>query len=143
MVGRLDRNGNFTGRDLVYMYPDHETALLGTWVRGRMVSSTPAMITAVTREENMMRLELRKISTSCYSYDPASRHVISRQPLLSDPYETRLVTVSACKASAKKNVLTKPSVENNQFTRKEVEKIDIMKQKENQRTEKEEKEEDT
>ena len=43
----------------------------------------------------------------------------------------------------KKNVLTKPSVENNQFTRKEVEKIDIMKQKENQRTEKEEKEEDT
>ena len=30
----------------------------------------------------------------------------------------------------KKNVLTKPSVENNQFTRKEVEKIDIMKQKE-------------
>ena len=102
MVGRLDSNGNFTGRDLVYMYPDHETALLGTWVRGRMVSSNPAIITAVTREENMMRLELRKISTSSYSYDPSSRHVISRQPLLSDPYETRLVTVSACKASAKK-----------------------------------------
>ena len=37
LVGNLDINGNFTGGELAYIYPDHTTALVGTFIRGKEI----------------------------------------------------------------------------------------------------------
>ena len=101
LVGRLDQFGDFSGRDLAFVFPDLRTALYGTFRRGRMVSAVTARVRNLVRRDNMVSLIFSTESTSSYTWDPATRDSISCRPLLQDPYELVHVRVGQCKDPSK------------------------------------------
>ena len=100
-MGRLDQFGDFSGRDLAFLFPDLRTALYGTFRRGRMVSALAARVSSLVRRDNIMGLAFTTQSTSSYSWDPATRDCISSRPLLQDPYEMVSSRVGQCKDPSK------------------------------------------
>ena len=96
-MGELDKFGNFSGSDLAFLYPDLKTALCGIFSSGRMVTAGPAVVQSATERNNIFCLQFKRLPGSGYNYDVATGHVISKRPLLRDPYEEEHVIVAKCK----------------------------------------------
>ena len=47
MVGRVDEDGELTGGDLAYIYPDLTTALVGNFKKGELVSGQVSSLVSV------------------------------------------------------------------------------------------------
>ena len=47
MVGRVDEDGELTGPDLAYIYPDLTTVLVGTFKKGELVSGQVSSLVSV------------------------------------------------------------------------------------------------
>ncbi|XP_059095447.1 histone-lysine N-methyltransferase SETD7-like [Tigriopus californicus] len=97
LVGEADITGNLIGDDIAFLYPDHQTALLGTFVREKMCMAQIAFIQMVTVRHEMCQLKFTKPRGPLYIYDPGTLTRISTEPLLPDPYETQHVYVRASK----------------------------------------------
>ena len=51
VVGEVDCEGRLTGDNIVYIYPDYETVLMGTFTDGVMVEAREAMVVAVKEND--------------------------------------------------------------------------------------------
>ena len=47
MVGRVDEDGELTGGDLAYIYPDLTTALVGNFKKGELISGQVSSLVSV------------------------------------------------------------------------------------------------
>lgn len=97
LVGEADVRGNLIGDDIAFLYPDHQTALVGTFVREKMCMAQIAFIQMVTVRHEMCQLKFTKPRGPLYNFDPGTLTRISTEPLLPDPYETQHVYVRASK----------------------------------------------
>ncbi len=95
--GRVDAEGQLTGDDVAFVYPDGETALVGSFERGVMREAREATVTSVECD----RGGIPKINyefapgeeASLFSYDPPSNDSFGQSPLLRDPLDKKNVEV--------------------------------------------------
>ena len=97
IYGPVDENGRPSGKDVIFIYPDFQTALVGTFEGGVMISAVEGEIAGVIcLESGILEPRVQIIEDKrdvVYSYDPSSSEQISSQPLLRDPYESKRVEI--------------------------------------------------
>eukprot|EP00088_Acartia_fossae_P044428 TRINITY_DN4716_c0_g1_i9.p1 TRINITY_DN4716_c0_g1~~TRINITY_DN4716_c0_g1_i9.p1 ORF type:complete len:266 (+),score=51.09 TRINITY_DN4716_c0_g1_i9:36-833(+) len=54
LVGCLDNKGKFTGEEIAYLYPDLETAILGKFEDGVLISGQPARVVSNTFDKDVL-----------------------------------------------------------------------------------------
>ena len=89
----------FQGNNIVFVYPDLATVLVGQFYNGIMISASPAEIKATRCNNGLKEIETSatKKSTSMYTYLKPTPHIITNQPTLEDPLELKNVFVSMSK----------------------------------------------
>ena len=92
---------------MAFLYPDLQTALLGSFENGRMVAALPTRLTDLVLDpETQIFTPVFAASTSntgvdlpLLKYSISTRTFIADQPLVPDPYETELVEVKQSQVS--------------------------------------------
>ena len=92
---------------MAFLYPDLQTALLGSFENGRMVAALPTRLTDLVLDpETQIFTPVFAASTSntgvdlpVLKYSISTRTFIADQPLVPDPYETELVEVKQSQVS--------------------------------------------
>ena len=94
LVGEADAaTGALTGDGVGFLFPDRQTALVGRFEDGVMVSAQTCFIQLVSVRNCICHLKFTQPRGPVYDFDPGDRDVICRRPLLPDPYESRHVYV--------------------------------------------------
>jgi len=92
LFGVVDKNGAFSGRNIIYGYPDGKTFLKGVFKDGQMVRACEAYYQGHGAVKNPYSYV--KVNTSLhYKWDSSTYSCISSNPLLEDPYEQKRVYV--------------------------------------------------
>ncbi|XP_012689857.2 histone-lysine N-methyltransferase SETD7 isoform X1 [Clupea harengus] len=90
VVGEVNDEGEMTGNHVAYVYPDGQTALLGSFVDGELIEARLASL--MLQENGRPHLELVDDRT-VYSFDKSTSTCIANFRLLPDPYESQHVFV--------------------------------------------------
>jgi len=93
LVGCQDSTGNFTGEDIAFIYPDLETALVGKFEKGILVSAKPARVLSTELKNGVLIPTFHITSEKIYQRWISTSQDIACPPHLSDPYESSLVQV--------------------------------------------------
>ena len=96
LVGEVDTNGDMSGDDIAYIYPDFRTAIRGQFMDGEMISGQECrVISGVISDDGSFTIPIFSdfVNDVIYKHDPASHLVISSDPLLRDPWEATMVEV--------------------------------------------------
>ena len=93
IVGKVDKAGKMTGKNIAYIYPDYTTALVGEFIDGVMVTAQETVVADVTEdaagikqpilgtpEGHVHVRQVRSLDSELF-LDPTTR----------DPYESKLV----------------------------------------------------
>ena len=96
----MDHQGDLTGNDIVYAYPDFTTLLVGKFTKSVMISAKQSVLRDI-RFSKISKIpyllyDFQALSSSKHSYslDVSNKKVISHDPLLQDPYEKQMVYVA-------------------------------------------------
>ena len=92
----MEENGEMTGDNMVYLYPDMFTAMVGRFVKGKMVMAREGRVAAVRCRNNMMEIKyavVRSRKKDVFTYEGAKRSRMSSKPTLMDPYERRNIRI--------------------------------------------------
>ncbi|XP_061408422.1 histone-lysine N-methyltransferase SETD7 isoform X1 [Lethenteron reissneri] len=92
LVGEVNSDGEMTGDQVAYVYPDGRTAFYGRFSDGEMISAQPAIILGLDKNEKP-RFEVDKGAGPILCLDKSTSTVISSQPLCADLYEKDRVCV--------------------------------------------------
>ena len=77
MVGQVDPDGHLTGPYLAYLYPDHQTALVGQFCGGVMVAGREKVVVGVREDSAGVKVpvfershsdHLHRRQIGCYDY---------------------------------------------------------------------------
>ncbi|TRY68614.1 hypothetical protein TCAL_03221 [Tigriopus californicus] len=91
-VGTSNAYGRVTGNDVIYMYPDFHTALVGKWSNECMKEAYCATVVGLDIKDGFPYPILGTPDKSVsYKVDVSGYSTISTTPLLPDPYETKFV----------------------------------------------------
>ena len=94
LVGPVDQQGDFTGDNIAYLYPDLSTAILGQFYRGQLVRGQAATVSGVSFLAGVL---WPRLTVSCeeseYSFWPSSSSHIFSPRHLRDPLEQQLLEV--------------------------------------------------
>eukprot|EP00794_Sanderia_malayensis_P007172 gene7172-7978_t len=74
LYGEVDEYGSLSGENITYVYPDEDTALNGTFKDSEMVEA---------------KLMEKGFKTITFTRDVSTRCLLSKNPLLADPFETK------------------------------------------------------
>ena len=94
LTGVVDKEGEFTGDDIAFVYPDLKTALVGQYVRGVAMSVYPGTLSHVEIPEHGVahpRFQTRAMSPVSHSISTMTS--VGPCPLVRDPYEMTLCEV--------------------------------------------------
>ena len=84
---------------MAFLYPDLQTALLGSFENGRMVAARPTRLTDLVLDPKtqiyspVFAAATSDLSLPVLKYSMSTRTFIADQPLVPDPYEAELVEV--------------------------------------------------
>ena len=54
MVGRVDSNGEYTGDEIAWIYPDFKTAFFGEFSKGIMIKAKPARLATIVFNDGVL-----------------------------------------------------------------------------------------
>ncbi|KAJ8262391.1 hypothetical protein GJAV_G00165910 [Gymnothorax javanicus] len=91
IVGEVNEDGEMTGSNVAYVYPDGKMAIYGNFVDGELIEARLACLTSV--ENGRPHFDIVPDSP-VYCYDKSTSTCIAGHCLLSDPYETQRVYVA-------------------------------------------------
>ena len=94
---RVDSRNLLTlGPRIAYIYPDLETALIGQFENGMMISGQETRITDVTMDGSVLIPTFVKTTKTAprVKFSKSTKAFIGDQPLISDPYESKHVSCS-------------------------------------------------
>ena len=92
ITGVVDQDGEFSGADIAYVYPDMKTAFRGSFKKGIMVDAKEALVSGAKCESGLLRLHFSQpVSGKSFRYDPPSATSFGDQPLVGDPLDNRYV----------------------------------------------------
>jgi len=79
----------------LYLYPDLLTVLEGDYQHGKLKTGRLVKLKGVSKEYGIPVPEISKVCNQrTYSYEPSTANIITKSPMLRDPYEERYVFVS-------------------------------------------------
>ncbi len=96
LYGPLDERGEMSGDNIVYVYPDLKTVLVGNFSANVMLGARASKVVAERCHSGLKVLRLARPDElgPVYKYRAGDElHVSGGQPTLVDPYETRLIRV--------------------------------------------------
>jgi len=94
VVGRVDSNGKHTGSNIIYLYPDFKTALVGHFVDGEMVKAQECQIVKVLTENQCIKVpKVTKIEGHTFLREISTSSFVTHSPTLRDPYESAMIEV--------------------------------------------------
>ena len=84
------------GTDMVFIYPDMKTVLVGQFKDGIMIRSRPAKIAAERCNDGIKEIKISKIKSDAptFKYSRPTNMDIGDQPTVMDPYEKQIVYVN-------------------------------------------------
>ena len=95
LVGPVDTGDNVDGDDVVYIYPDMVSCIVGTFKAGHLTCGHFGHVSGIRREFGVVIPEVTIVPHSpCYRYDPSTSVRISSEPMTRDLYEDRHVYVA-------------------------------------------------
>ena len=89
----MDAEGEFSGDDIAFVYPDLETALVGVFAKGVMISGKPAELEAVDIIDDIAEPVFSVTDSPAVRHCRSSRESVGQHPLVGDTYEARTVQV--------------------------------------------------
>ena len=97
-MGKILDLGYFSGSDYVfyriaYIYPDFRTALVGSFVDGFLEEARPTTLRTVIDDRGMKIPIFNECQDKVYKRDISDYDHVTYDPLLRDPYETKMVDV--------------------------------------------------
>ena len=95
IVGPVDDEGQLSGPDITYLYPDCQTALMGQFEDGELKQAQAVTLKCVVEENNMMIPLFSEPQGSMYAREVSELHRMTTTPLLPDPYEQEWVQVQS------------------------------------------------
>ena len=90
VVGRVDSEGELSGVRIAYLYPDFRTALVGTFSDGIMEFAQAATLKAVIDDRGVKVPLFSEPEGMIIKREVATYDFMGSNPLLRDPYETRI-----------------------------------------------------
>jgi len=94
VVGKVNEDGNLTGSDIAYIFPDRETALVGIFEDSVMKEAKAAVLSDVFLDYNCIKVPKFSITgDSIFLRELSTSDFVTTLPLLKDPYEERTVIV--------------------------------------------------
>jgi len=93
LVGQVDQNGQFSGPNIAFLYPDFSTALFGTYANGVLVKARHSNLSKLEIKDGILCPSFSILSESSYCYWKSTKEDIQCPPLQVDPYEATLVDV--------------------------------------------------
>ena len=95
LTGVVNGEGLLSGNDIIYVYPDHRTALVGVFEDGIMKGAKAATLASSDMTGDVMpRFEYRTDYPETLEFDQSTHDCISRNPLVPDHYEQDRVCVA-------------------------------------------------
>lgn len=94
LAGVVNGEGLLSGNNIVYVYPDHRMALVGTFEDGVMKAAKAATLASDMSDNVMPRFEYRTDYPATLEFDQSARDCISRNPSVPDHYEQDRVHVA-------------------------------------------------
>ena len=93
MYGKLNDQSEFTGsKDIAYIYPDLELAMIGHFEKGLITKGQEAKISKVNwNEYGILTLQFSNPSGPCLSYNEQSNVTFDAFPLVQDPLDKKYV----------------------------------------------------
>ena len=82
-----------SGDNIAFLYPDLSTALVGTFLRGILVSARSAAVSSSTMVDGVLVPSFSFLSDQKFSFWPSTIDRVLCPPHQRDPYESRLVRV--------------------------------------------------
>ena len=98
-MGPVNESGDLTGEEIVYVYPDFETLLVGKFIKGVMVAANQRTFIGIKFDRISgipLLLPSKKVSQKSgetFKFEPSNKIFIGANPLLPDPYERRWIYV--------------------------------------------------
>ena len=96
-MGPVDEQGDFTGDNIAYLYPDFSTAILGQFHDGQLVRGVAATVSGLDFQEGVLwprlTVSCQESQESEYRYWPSSSSHIFSPRHLRDPLEQQLLEV--------------------------------------------------
>lgn len=93
----MDDKGEFTGDDIAYIYPDMKMAIKGKFDNGVLVAGQQCELIGCYEETGIFIAVFSQCHGQTYQYEKPSIRNIALNPLLRDPYESKICEVSESK----------------------------------------------
>ena len=93
--GQVDEYGHLSGDDIIYIYPDFNTCLCGTFDKGKMVAGWITHIAGVDFSDviPVVKVDMIDKTGPVFSFSPATNTHLTVERHLGDPYENSFVCV--------------------------------------------------
>merc|ERR1711892_176704 len=95
IVGCVDSQGNHSGPEIAFLYPDLTTALFGEFKNGMLVHAKEARISNIETCDRILSPSFQVVSEREFCFWPSTADDICCPPLQDDPYERSLLRVGA------------------------------------------------
>lgn len=95
LVGVVNSDGTLSGTNIAYLYPDKQTAIIGSFNEGILVSGRYAVLKSQLNFPlaNMPDFEFKLDYPDPVKFDESTENLLSTQPLVPDAYEQQRVCV--------------------------------------------------
>ena len=117
VIGHVNDEGQLTGPEIVYLYPDFKTGFMGHFEDGVLVEAQAVQLEAVVEDYKLLIPLFSDPAGPYFRRDVADFVSMTKEPLLADPYETEWVEVRPS---------TVPFANEGLFARKSVEPGQIL-----------------
>lgn len=97
IVGRVDTKGRMSGIRVAYLYPDFRTALVGHFEDGLMKAAQVATLKTTIDDFGIKVPIFTEPKGDIYRRELATFDMVTSEPKLPDPYESRMVRVATSK----------------------------------------------
>lgn len=93
VVGVVDDDGELSGEDIVFLYPDMKTAFMGLFCKGHLVQAQSTTLEYVHQDQGLLVPFFNDPAGPIYRRDISNFETVTQDPLLPDPYESSIVDV--------------------------------------------------
>jgi len=114
VTGEVDVSGKLTGDNIVYIYPDCSTCLVGSFHDGQLVSGQQTTLKSVTNKMGVMEVRVEEpLGGPEYTFTKSTTETICQNKLIGEPYESVTVEVRLSAAGAGDGLFARRRVEPN------------------------------
>ena len=93
IIGHVNEEGELTGPEIAYLYPDFQTGFLGKFENGVLVNAQAVHLECVVEEYNLLIPLFSEPEGPYFQREISDFVSMTKEPMLPDPYETEWVEV--------------------------------------------------